>query len=61
MPSSEKKIKENNTSVSGWDELVQNLNARLTLNKVRIKVKNGNKSRHGIHGKNLVGRSQRRK
>ena len=34
MHSSEKKKKEINTDVSGWDELVKNLNARLKLEKV---------------------------
>ena len=62
MHSSEKKKKEINTDVSGWDELVKNLNARLKLEKVKVKVnKNGNKSRRRIHGKNPVGRSQRRR
>ena len=62
MPLSEKKKIENNTNISGWDELVQNLNARLKLEKVKVKVnKNGNKSRRRIHGKNPVGRSQRRR
>ena len=62
MHSSEKKKTENNTDVSGWDELVKNLNARLKLETVKVKVnKNGNKSKRRIHGKNPVGRSQRRR
>ena len=62
MHSSEKKKKEINTDVSGWDELVKNLNARLKLEKVKVKVnRNGNKPSRRIHGKNPVGRSQRRR
>ena len=62
MHSSEKKKKEINTDVSGWDELVKNLNARLKLEKVKVKVnKNGIKSKRRIDGKNPVGRSQRRR
>ena len=62
MPSLEKKKTEINTDVSGWDELVQNLNARLKLEKVKVKVnRNGIKSKRRIHGKNPVGRSQRRR
>ena len=62
MPLSEKKKTEINTDVSGWDELVKNLNARLKLEKVKVKVnKNGIKSRRRIYGKNPVGRSQRRR
>ena len=62
MHSSEKKKKEINTDVSGWDELVKNLNARLKSEKVKVKVnKNGIKSKRRIHGKNPVGRSQRRR
>ena len=62
MPLSEKKKTEINTDVSGWDELVHNLNARLQLAKIKVKVnKDGYKSKHRIHGKNPVGRSQRRR
>ena len=62
MHSLEKKKKDKNISVSGWDELVKNLNARLKLEKVNVKVsKYGNKSKFRVHGKNPVGRSQRRK